>query len=46
MRCYAAQGRPAEALSVFRRLSQTLSVTLGIKPSLATEALARQLMAG
>jgi pentatricopeptide repeat protein len=43
IRCHAAEGRPAEAMSVFRRLRQTLSVTLGLKPSAATEALVRQL---
>jgi len=43
MRCYAAQGRPAEAISAYRRLRQTLSVVLGIAPSLAAEKLAREL---
>jgi len=33
MRCYAARKSKAEAMSVFRRLRQTLSVTLGIAPS-------------
>jgi DNA-binding SARP family transcriptional activator len=46
MRCYRALGRPAEGLAVFRRLRQTLSVVLGIAPSPAAEALARELRAG
>lgn len=43
MRCYQALGRPAEAMSIYRRLRQTLSVVLGIKPSPAAEALAKEL---
>jgi LuxR family maltose regulon positive regulatory protein len=43
MRCYQAQGRIAEAMSAYRRLKQTLSITLGISPSPATEAVARAL---
>jgi ATP/maltotriose-dependent transcriptional regulator MalT/DNA-binding SARP family transcriptional activator len=39
MRCYAAQDRKAEAMGVFRRLRQTLSVTLAIAPSAASQAL-------
>jgi len=46
IRCYIAEGKPAEAMSMFRRLRQTLSVTLGLKPSLATEALIQQLQTG
>jgi len=42
MRCYRALGRPAEAITAFRRLRQTLSVVLGIAPSPAAEALARE----
>ena len=43
MRCYAALGRHAEGMAVFRRLRQTLSVVLGIAPSDSTQALARSL---
>ncbi|MCC7547131.1 MAG: hypothetical protein IT532_05135 [Burkholderiales bacterium] len=43
MRCYAALNRPAEALAVFRRLRQTLSVVLGIQPSAAAHSLACRL---
>ncbi len=43
MRCYRALGRPAEAITAFRRLRQTLSVVLGIVPSPAAEALAQEL---
>ena len=43
MRCYAALGRHAEGMTVFRRLRQTLSVVLGIAPSDSTQALARSL---
>jgi DNA-binding SARP family transcriptional activator len=39
MRCYASQDRKAEAMGVFRRLRQTLSVTLAIAPSAASQAL-------
>lgn len=43
MRCYRALGRPAEAMTTYRRLRQTLSVVLGIKPSPAAETLAKEL---
>lgn len=43
MRLYLHTGRHAEGLSTFRRLRQTLSVTLGIKPSPGSEALYRAL---
>jgi LuxR family maltose regulon positive regulatory protein len=43
MRCYRAREERAEALAVYRRLKQILSVTLGIGPSPATEQLAREL---
>lgn len=43
MRCYAAQDRRAEALSVYRRMRQQLSVILGVSPSRTSETLARQL---
>ncbi len=46
MRCYQALGRPAEAMTIYRRLRQTLSVVLGIKPSPAAEALAKELREG
>jgi DNA-binding SARP family transcriptional activator len=45
MRCYRALNRPAEGIAVFRRLRQTLSVVLGVVPSLAAEELARELRA-
>jgi len=44
MRCYAASGRPAEAVGVYRRLRQTLSVVLGVPPSVASESLHRELL--
>ena len=43
MRCYRALGRHAEGMSAYRRLRQTLSVTLGIAPSEQSQALARSL---
>jgi LuxR family maltose regulon positive regulatory protein len=46
MRCYRALGRPAEAITTYRRLRQTLSVVLGIAPSPAAEALAQELRDG
>jgi DNA-binding SARP family transcriptional activator len=46
MRCYRALGRPAEAMTTYRRLRQTLSVVLGITPSPAAEALAQALRKG
>jgi DNA-binding SARP family transcriptional activator len=39
MRCHVASGRSAEAMAVYRRLRQTLSVMLGLKPSAKTEQL-------
>jgi LuxR family maltose regulon positive regulatory protein len=45
MRCYRALERPAEALTAFRRLRQTLSVVLGIAPSPDAEKMARDLKA-
>jgi LuxR family maltose regulon positive regulatory protein len=44
MRCYRSMGRRAEALSIYRRMRQTLSVTLGIKPSQHSEALHASLL--
>jgi len=46
MRCYRAREERAEAFSVYRRLKRTLSVTLGITPSPATEQLANALRVG
>jgi two-component SAPR family response regulator len=43
MRCYRALGRTAEAMSTFRRLRQILSVVLGMSPSAASQALAREI---
>jgi len=43
MRCYRELGRTADALSAYRRIRQTLSVTLGAKLSPETEALARSI---
>jgi LuxR family transcriptional regulator, maltose regulon positive regulatory protein len=43
MRCYLETSRCAEGLSVFRRMRQILSVTLGIQPSPRSEALHRSL---
>jgi LuxR family maltose regulon positive regulatory protein len=43
MRCHAATGRSAEGLAVYRRLRQTLSVVLGLKPSARTEQLVQLL---
>jgi len=44
MRCYRQERRSAEAIAVYRRLRQTLSVTLGVAPSPASEALYRALI--
>lgn len=43
MRCHAATGRSAEGIAVYRRLRQTLSVVLGMKPSARTEQLVQLL---
>ncbi|MEP7183384.1 MAG: BTAD domain-containing putative transcriptional regulator [Betaproteobacteria bacterium] len=45
MICLHAQGRRAEAIEVFRRCRQTLSVTLGVAPTRETEAVHVQLLA-
>lgn len=42
IRCHFAQQRAAEAICVYRKLRQILSVTLGRVPSSATEELMRQ----
>jgi len=39
MRCLERLDRKAEAASIFRRLRQTLSVTLGVQPSAASQRL-------
>lgn len=44
MRCYARQDRKPEALSAFRRLRQTLSVSLGLAPSAESDRLYRALL--
>ncbi len=46
MVCLREQGRHAEAIGAFRRCRQMLSVTLGIRPGEATEAVYRELIAG
>ena len=45
MRCYDKLDRRTEAIAAYRRLKQTLSITLGIKPSAATERLYESLRA-
>ena len=44
MGCYARAGHPAEALRVYRRCRQMLSVVLGIAPSAETETLCRRIV--
>jgi pentatricopeptide repeat protein len=44
MRCYRRAGRFTEAVSVYRRLRQTLSAVLGVAPSAESEATYRQVM--
>lgn len=39
MRCHLAEGQPTEAVRVYRRCREMLSVQLGIPPSAETEAL-------
>ena len=43
MRCYHALDRLPEAVSAYRRLKQTLSITLGLPPSASTERLYQSL---
>jgi two-component SAPR family response regulator len=43
MRGYQGLGRPAEAMSAYRRLLHTLAGTLGLTPSAETEALRRRI---
>ena len=45
MICLRAQGRRAEALDVFRRCRQILSITLGVPPGDDTQTVYRELMA-
>lgn len=44
MRCYLRMGRLTEAISAYRRLRQTLSAVLGVKPSVESEAVYREVM--
>jgi DNA-binding SARP family transcriptional activator len=44
MRCYRDTGRRAEGLAVYRRLRDTVSVTLGVAPSAASDALYQALL--
>ncbi|MDH5287503.1 MAG: hypothetical protein OEX23_12840 [Betaproteobacteria bacterium] len=44
MVCLQAQGRRAEALEVFRRCRQSLSIVLGIAPSSETDQVYRELL--
>ncbi|MDS4042021.1 MAG: BTAD domain-containing putative transcriptional regulator [Candidatus Competibacter sp.] len=46
MLCLSAQGYRAEAMEVYRRCRQQLSIVLGIPPAAATEALYRSLTSG
>ena len=46
MRCYGRLNRLADAVCVYRRLQQLLSVTLGITPSRQTEQLYKALVVG
>ena len=39
MRCYEKLNRRSEALSAYRRLRETLSITLGVPPSSASQRL-------
>jgi LuxR family maltose regulon positive regulatory protein len=45
MVCLAKQGQRTEAIEVFRRWRQHLSISLGIKPTTETDALYRELLA-
>ncbi len=46
MRAYMRLGSPAEAINVYRRCSEVLSVVLGVKPSNETEKLRASLSSG
>ena len=43
MRCYAQLDRNSEALAVYVRLKQLLSLALGVQPSTSTQELYRSL---
>ena len=45
MRCYRSLGRDTEAIGVYRRARQTLSVVLGVAPSAESERLYRKILA-
>jgi DNA-binding SARP family transcriptional activator len=45
MRALAATGDKAEALNVFRRCRELLSIVLGVKPSAETERLHQEIVA-
>ncbi|MCC7547977.1 MAG: hypothetical protein IT532_09435 [Burkholderiales bacterium] len=45
MRCYVALDRRTEAIAAYRRLEQTLSVTLGLQPSASTVSLYQRVRA-
>ena len=45
MRCYLARRESADAVRVFRRCRELLSVVLGVTPSEATETMYRQALA-
>jgi LuxR family maltose regulon positive regulatory protein len=44
MRCYQRLGRHTEAISVYRRMRQTLSAVLSVAPSLETQTLYRTIL--
>ena len=46
MRTLAATGDHAEALTAYRRCRELLSIVLGLKPSLETERLYREIAQG
>jgi LuxR family transcriptional regulator, maltose regulon positive regulatory protein len=46
MRCYASLDRRTEAIAAYRRLRQTLSITLGLAPSASTDKLYQSLRDG
>jgi LuxR family maltose regulon positive regulatory protein len=46
MRCYDKLDRRTEAVAAYRRLRQTLSVTLGLQPAASSERLYRSLLTG
>lgn len=43
MHCYSAQGRHAEAMDIYRRCKQLMSVVLNTQPSAETEAVYKQI---